>query len=162
MELRKPFSLTRRELLQTASAVVAGTALSASAASAAGEPAPLRRLSEGWEHYRGNLGDTVVTGWFHKVGGPLGGGYGLILRDQNPDQRDGRNQLGRYYVFEVGDRGEVGVWLRDVDHWVDLLTWTPSDAVKPGFASNELTVTAAGDHMSFVVNGPSCPEPIAR
>jgi len=99
------------------------------------------------------LGDTVVTGSFHKVGGPPGGGYGLILRDQNPEARDGRNQLGRYYVFEVGDRGEVGVWLRDGDHWLDLLTWTPSEAVKPGLASNELTVTAAGDHMSFVVNG---------
>jgi hypothetical protein len=100
-----------------------------------------------------DLGDTVVTGSFHKVGGPAGGGYGLILRDQNPADRDGHNQLGRYYVFEVGDRGEVGVWLRDGDRWVDLLTWTPSDAVKPGLASNELTVTAAGDHMSFVVNG---------
>jgi len=100
-----------------------------------------------------DLGDTVVTGVFHKVGGPAGGGYGLILRDQNPEQRDGRNQLGRYFVFEVGDRGEVGVWLRDGDRWVDLLTWTLSDAVKPGSASNELTVTAAGDHMSFVVNG---------
>jgi hypothetical protein len=100
-----------------------------------------------------DLGDTVVSGVFHKIGGPAGGGYGLILRDQNPSERDGRNQLGRYYVFEIGDRGEVGVWLRDGDHWVDLLTWTPSDAVKPGFASNELTVTAAGDHMSFVVNG---------
>jgi hypothetical protein len=100
-----------------------------------------------------DLGDTVVTGSFHKVGGPAGGGYGLILRDQNPADRDGHNQLGRYYVFEVGDRGEVGVWLRDGDRWVDLLTWTVSDAVKPGLASNELTVTAAGDHMSFVVNG---------
>ena len=96
---------------------------------------------------------TVVQATFRKVGGPPGGGYGLILRDQNPSERDGRNQLGRYYVFEIGDRGEVGVWLRDGDYWVDLLTWTPSDVVKPGFASNELTVTAAGDHMSFVVNG---------
>jgi len=103
------------------------------------------------------LGDTVVTGVFHKVGGPPGGGYGLILRDQNPEARDGRTQFGRYYVFEVGDQGEVGVWLRDDDHWLDLLTWTPSNAVKPGFANNELTVTAAGDHMSFVVNG----EPVA-
>src|SRR5437588_481812 len=39
------------------------------------------------------LGDTVVTGVFHKVGGPPGGGYGLILRDQNPGARDGRNQF---------------------------------------------------------------------
>jgi hypothetical protein len=99
------------------------------------------------------LGDTVVSGWFHKVGGPSGGGYGLIVRDQHPQLRDGQNQLGDYYVFEVGDRGEVGVWLRDGDRWIDLLTWTPSAAVKPGTASNELTVTAAGDRLSFVVNG---------
>jgi hypothetical protein len=99
------------------------------------------------------LGDTIVTASFHKLGGPSGGGYGLILRDQNPELRDGQNQLGHYYVFEVGDKGEVGVWLRDADQWIDLLTWTASDAVKPGTASNQLTVTAAGDHMSFVVNG---------
>ena len=99
------------------------------------------------------LGDTVVSGWFHKLGGPAGGGYGLILRDQDPAARDGQNQLGRYYVFEVGDRGDVGVWLRDDDRWIDLLSWTASSAVKPGTASNELTVTAAGDHLSFVVNG---------
>lgn len=99
------------------------------------------------------LGDAVVTGLFRKIAGPAGGGYGLILRDQNPEARDGQNQFGRYYVFEVGDRGEVGVWLRDSDRWIDLLTWTPSAAVKPGIASNELTVTAAGDHLSFVVNG---------
>src|SRR5258708_38175348 len=88
-----------------------------------------------------DLGDTVVSGVFHKIGGPAGGGYGLILRDQNPSERGGPNQLGRYYVFEIGDRGEVGVWLRQGHHWGDPLTLTPSDAVKPGFASNELNVT---------------------
>ena len=98
-------------------------------------------------------GTRDVTGLFRKVGGPSGGGYGLILRDQAPEPRDGQNQLGRYYVFEVGDQGQVGVWLRDGDHWLDLLTWTASEAVRPGAASNELTVTAAGDHLSFVVNG---------
>ena len=99
------------------------------------------------------LGDSVVTGWFRKVGGLAGGGYGLILRDQDPQALDGQNQVGHFYVFEVGDRGDVGVWLRDGDHWVDLLTWTPSDAVKPGLASNQLSVTMTGDRLSFVVNG---------
>jgi hypothetical protein len=99
------------------------------------------------------LGDTVVTGWFRKVGGLAGGGYGLILRDQDPQALDGENQVGHFYVFEVGDRGEVGVWLRDGQQWLDLLTWTPSQAVKPGLASNELTVAIVGDHLSFVVNG---------
>jgi hypothetical protein len=99
------------------------------------------------------LGDSVVTGWFRKVGGMAGGGYGLILRDQDPQTLDGQNQVGHFYVFEVGDRGDVGVWLRDGDRWVDLLTWTPSDAVKPGLASNQLSVTMTGDRLSFVVNG---------
>jgi hypothetical protein len=99
------------------------------------------------------LGDTVVTGWFRKVGGLAGGGYGLILRDQDPQALDGQNQVGHFYVFEVGDRGEVGVWLRDGQQWLDLLTWTPSQAVKPGLAGNELTVAIVGDHLSFVVNG---------
>ena len=100
-----------------------------------------------------DLGDVVVSAWFHKAGGPQGGGYGLILRDQATDPLDGQTQLGRYYVFEAGDRGQFGVWLRDGDHWVDLLTWTGSDAVNRGTAANELTVTAIGDQLSFLING---------
>ena len=100
-----------------------------------------------------NLGDVVVSGSFRKVEGPAGGGYGLIIRDQAPASRDGLGQDGRYYVFEIGDRGELGVWLRDGDTWLDLLPWTANDAVNPGTARNELTVSAIGDTMSFVVNG---------
>jgi hypothetical protein len=100
-----------------------------------------------------NLSDTVVTAWLRKVGGPSGGGYGLMVRDRADGPRDGQYQSGHYYVFEVGDRGEVGVWLRDGEQWVDLLTWTASDAVHPGTAANELTVTAIGDRLSFLVNG---------
>jgi hypothetical protein len=100
-----------------------------------------------------DIGDTIVTASFHKTGGPPGGGYGLILRDQGPDPRDGENQLGHFYVFEVGDQGEFGVWLRDEDGWVDLLTWTPTDAIHAGTASNELTVAAIGERMSFLING---------
>ncbi|HET6319558.1 MAG TPA: hypothetical protein VFG86_24130, partial [Chloroflexota bacterium] len=85
--------------------------------------------------------------------GPAGGGYGLIVRSRDGASLDGASQVGHYYVFEVGDRGEVGVWLRDADRWVDLLSWSKSDAVKPGTATNELTVSAIGDHLSFLVNG---------
>ena len=46
--------LTRRELLQTASAVIAGAVLSPSPAGAA--DSPVRRMTTGWEHYRGQLG----------------------------------------------------------------------------------------------------------
>lgn len=99
------------------------------------------------------LADVVVTGRFRKVGGPPGGGYGLIVRDQGTRARDGIDQGGRYYVLEVGDRGEVGIWRREEDHWVDLLPWTPSDAVLPGGAANELTVRAIGARLTFLVNG---------
>jgi hypothetical protein len=99
------------------------------------------------------LQDVVLSADFRKLGGPAGGGYGLILRDQTPAARDGHSQVGRFYVFEVGDRGDVGVWLRDQERWVDLLPWTPSDAVHPGREANQLTVSAIGDRLSFMVNG---------
>jgi LPXTG-site transpeptidase (sortase) family protein len=99
------------------------------------------------------LRDVVVSGAFRKVGGPPGGGYGLIVRDQATASRDGINQSGRYYVLEVGDRGELGIWRREEDHWEDLLRWSPSDTVRPGTETNELTVRAIGSRLTFVVNG---------
>jgi hypothetical protein len=97
--------------------------------------------------------DVLVQGVFRKVGGPPGGGYGLIVRDQGPGPRDGRNQTGWYYVLEAGDRGEVGIWRRDGDHWTDLLPWTRSDAVQRGGAPNELEARAVGGRLSLLVNG---------
>jgi Domain of unknown function (DUF4388) len=99
------------------------------------------------------LQDVVINASFRKVGGPAGGGYGIIVRDQGPGPRDGTNQQGRYYVLEVGDKGEVGIWRREGDRWVDLLPWQRADAVKPGSALNELTVRAVGDRLSLSVNG---------
>jgi len=63
----------------------------------------------------GQLRDVLVTATFHKADGPPGGGYGIIVRDQGPGSRDGLNQGGHYYVLEVGDSGEVGIWRRDED-----------------------------------------------
>ena len=97
--------------------------------------------------------DVVVAATFHKTGGPPGGGYGIIVRDQAPAARDGLNQGGRYYVLEVGDRGEIGIWRREQDQWVDLLPWTPSAAVRGDAAENQLVVKAAGDQLTLSVNG---------
>ena len=99
------------------------------------------------------LGDVVVSGTFRKVGGPPGGGYGFVLRDQEPAQRDGSNQSGHFYVVEVGDRGQIGMWRRDDTRWVDLVTWTDSPAVHPGYATNELAVRAIGNQFTLLVNG---------
>jgi hypothetical protein len=98
-------------------------------------------------------GDVVVSAAFRKLAGPAGGGYGIIVRDQDPSLRDGSSQDGRYYVLEVGDKGEVGIWRRDADHWVDLLPWQHADAVNTGTATNELSVRAIGDTLSLSVNG---------
>jgi hypothetical protein len=115
-----------------------------------------------WEHDRfmalgapltGALGDSVVSATFRKSGGPPGGGFGLIVRDQNPDMRDGKSQSGRFIVAEIGDNGSVGIWRREDDHWIDLVPWTPSSAVHPDDASNEIIVQTLGDDITFFANG---------
>ena len=97
--------------------------------------------------------DVAVTGTFRKVGGPPGGGYGLIVRDQAVGNGDGVDQNGQYLVAAVGDRGEVGIWQRADSRWIDLLPWTPSALVHPGTVTNELKVEAAGTRLRFEVNG---------
>ncbi len=99
------------------------------------------------------LQDVVVNATFHKLSGPPGGGYGILVRDQAAAPQNGVSQDGRYYVLEVGDNGDVGMWRRDGDHWVDLLPWQPNAAVKPDVASNELSVRAVGTRLSLTVNG---------
>jgi hypothetical protein len=97
--------------------------------------------------------DVLVNATFRKLGGPSGGGYGIIVRDQDQKGLDGRAQDGHYYVLEAGDKGEIGMWRRDGDHWVDLLPWQRSDAVKTGSASNDLSVRAVGNTLTLLVNG---------
>jgi LPXTG-site transpeptidase (sortase) family protein len=100
-----------------------------------------------------SLADVVVTATFHKVGGPPGGGYGLIVRDQHTSPGDGVAQGGRFYVLEVSDRGEIGIWRRDNDRWADLLSWTPSEAALQGTRANTLEVWAIGQRLTFFLNG---------
>jgi hypothetical protein len=99
------------------------------------------------------LDDVIVSATFRKTGGPPGGGYGLIVRDQGPEPRDGENQALSAYVLETGDLGEYGVWRRDGDHWVDLVPWTRSSTVRSGGSPNELLVRAVGNQLTFSVNG---------
>jgi LPXTG-site transpeptidase (sortase) family protein len=99
------------------------------------------------------LTDVVVEATFRKLAGPPGGGYGILVRDQHTSPGDGVAQNGRYYVLEVGDRGQVGIWRRDEDQWVDLLSWTDSPAVRPGGEANTLQVWAVGQRLTLWVNG---------
>jgi hypothetical protein len=97
--------------------------------------------------------NVIVSATFRKTGGPPGGGYGLIVRDQDAQPGDGVNQQFNAYVFETGDKGEYGVWRRDGDHWVDLVPWTPTGTVRPGGSPNDLVVNAADNRLVFTVNG---------
>src|SRR5205823_1447757 len=97
--------------------------------------------------------DVSVRARFRKRGGPGGGGYGIIVRDQDPASRDGKNQDGAFYLLEVGDKGQVGVWRRDGSQWIDILPWTRHTAVLTGDAPNQLRVDNVGDHLAFFVNG---------
>jgi hypothetical protein len=100
-----------------------------------------------------SLSDVLVSLSYRKVAGPQGGGVGLILRDQEPDRRNGLNQDGRYYVLEVSDRGEVGIWRREIDTWVELVPWTRSGAVRPAADGNLIEARAVGQRLTLLVNG---------
>ena len=99
------------------------------------------------------LSDVVVSATFRKTGGPPGGGYGLVIRDQGPEPRNGVNQNMDAYVLETGDLGEFGVWRRSGDHWIDLVPWTRTDAVHTGQSPNDLIVRAVGPKLTFLANG---------
>jgi hypothetical protein len=96
--------------------------------------------------------DIVVSGTFHKVGGPPGGGYGLIVGDRGTSAGDGADQRGDYVVAAVGDRGEAGMWRRAGDRWVDIVPWTPSTAVHTDTRPNDLSVRVVGDRLTLTVN----------
>ena len=96
----------------------------------------------------------MLTAQFRKVGGPAGGGYGLIVRHQGAaSELDGRNQAGRYLVLEIGDRGDVGIWERNQTRWIDVFSWSHSEAVRPGEEPNALFVTLRDGKVRFEVNG---------
>jgi hypothetical protein len=98
--------------------------------------------------------DVRLSAQFHKAGGPAGGGYGLIIRDQGATtDRDSHNQSGQYLALEIGDQGDIGVWHRDRTRWIDVVPWTHSDAVHLDRDPNMLTVTTQGSVLRFEVNG---------
>jgi len=100
-----------------------------------------------------SLRDVLVAATFRKLGGASGGVFGLFLRDHGPGPRDGRNQAGRYYVAQVDDQGEVGIWRHEQEGWVELAPWTPSAALRPAPASNDVSFEIVGGRLTFIVNG---------
>ena len=99
------------------------------------------------------LRDVLVAATFRKLGEASGGVFGLVLRDCGPGPRDGRNQAGRYYVAQVDDRGEVGIWRREQEGWLELFPWTASAVLRPAPATNDVSFEIVGGRLTFLVNG---------
>jgi hypothetical protein len=122
-------------------------------------PAAYHLFAQGNRHVavsaplKSSFDDVIVSATFQRHSGRRGGGFGIIVRDQGPLPRNGQDQSGRYYVLAVSDLGYVGIWRRETDHWVALVRWTPSTAVRRGESVNELSVQAIGPRLSLVVNG---------
>jgi len=72
---------------------------------------------------------------------------------QQPGPRDGRNQAGHYYVAQVDDQGEVGIWRHAQEGWVELVPWTASAALRPAPTSNDVSFEIVGGRLTFIVNG---------
>jgi hypothetical protein len=56
-------------------------------------------------------------------------------------------------VLAVSDRGEVAIRRRQDDRWLQVVPWTPTEAIRPGGETNVLTARAIGQHLTFLVNG---------
>jgi hypothetical protein len=97
--------------------------------------------------------DVLVSATMRKTGGPPGGGYGVIVRNQTTEALNGTNQAFDAYVLETGDLGEFGVWRRDGDRWVDLVPWMRSPAVRQGGSPNDITVRVIGTQLLLTING---------
>lgn len=79
------------------------------------------------------------------VAGPLDNGYGVIFREQGPDN---------YYLFLISSDGYYQA-RREVDGMEKTLSeWIPSPLVNQGLgAINEIRVVARGDTFQFYING---------
>jgi hypothetical protein len=75
------------------------------------------------------------------------------VRDQGPGPRDGLSQSGRYYVLAASDAGNVGIWLREHDRWVDLVPWRRSSLVRPDRERNEVQAQTLGARLTLLLNG---------
>jgi hypothetical protein len=98
------------------------------------------------------LQNVVVSATFRKLGGPPGGSYGLIVRDQGPSPRDGINQAGTFYALVINDQGQFGVARRENDHWVEVVPWTQSDSIDPRQPTHELVALAIGSRLGLTVD----------
>jgi hypothetical protein len=78
-----------------------------------------------------------------RVDGPLDNQYGIIVRHVDHSN---------FCLFAVSSDGMYSIQRLRNDEWEDLVSWTPSDAVRQGDATNVLRVECRGAHIRFFVN----------
>lgn len=71
------------------------------------------------------------------------GYYGIAFRHQDADN---------YYFFEISDEGSFRLGKR-VGETIDLIPWTPSDAILMDGGVNRLAVSMEGDSILALING---------
>jgi hypothetical protein len=64
-----------------------------------------------------------------------------------------------YDVLEVGEQGQVGIWRHDQDDWIELLPWTPSQAVRRDPSANKIEARVTGHRLDLGRERRACGKP---
>lgn len=103
----------------------------------------------GWTLADQEVDDVVIRTRASQIQGPDDNAYGIICRYQSPDN---------YYLFLISGDGHyaIGKFQSGRDE-IEYLTgegmYTPSEAINPGLATNDLEARCIGNQLSFLVNG---------
>jgi len=80
--------------------------------------------------------------------GPNNNGYGVLFRFRDRDN---------YYRFDISGEGYFLLSKFYRGEWSTLVPWTPSSALRLGYATNQLRVEAIGDEIRLYGNAPCWP-----
>lgn len=79
------------------------------------------------------------------VAGSLDNDFGVMVRYQPDDEN--------FYLFEISSDGYYSVKLMRAGQWVNLITWTESEAIETGTGSqNHIKIVCQGNDFVFSVN----------
>ncbi|MEP7199295.1 MAG: hypothetical protein ABI874_05700, partial [Chloroflexota bacterium] len=103
-----------------------------------------------WVYYTDvEYDDSVIEADAHAVSGPPFVEYGIVFRMTD----DGKS----FYGFTLTRDGKYTVWrcespCTDSTDFVDLISYTVSNAVKAGTATNHIKIVAQGNQIAMYVN----------
>ncbi len=88
--------------------------------------------------------DFVLEVDASQEGGPDDNDYGVVAR---------YTDLGNYSLFLISGDGYFGYLRKENGNWVAPFSWTRSEAIRIGNASNRIKVVANGENIEFYANG---------